>query len=76
MFDNKKYVEACKIHFKKGMKVVLDADMNDDSPNAPKAGERGIIQAVDDMGTVHVNWDSGSSLGLIPLEDKFHIVDV
>jgi hypothetical protein len=28
-------------------------------------GEEGTVRFVDDMGTVHVNWDSGSSLGLV-----------
>lgn len=29
-------------------------------------GERGTVVLVDDMGTVHVRWDSGSQLGLVP----------
>lgn len=28
-------------------------------------GERGTVALVDSMGTVHVNWDSGSHLGLV-----------
>ena len=74
MFDNRKYVENAKKRYKKGMKVVLDEDMNDDSPYAPKKGESGIIRHVDDMGTVHVDWESGSSLGLILDEDEFHVI--
>lgn len=30
-----------------------------------RAGDLGTVQRIDDMGTVHVKWDSGSSLGLI-----------
>ena len=67
------YAKSIKERFKKGMVVVLDADMNDDSPNAPKAGTKGVVQAVDDMGTVFVSWENGSGLGLIPGEDSFHI---
>lgn len=76
MINMEKYVEYSKKTFRNGMRVVLDADMNDDSPHAPKRGEKGIIQCVDDMGTVHVRWDSGSSLGLIPGEDNFHVEGV
>jgi hypothetical protein len=32
-------------------------------------GDQGTITFVDDMGTLHVKWDSGSSLGLIPGHD-------
>ena len=34
-------------------------------------GATGSVVSVDDMGTIHVNWDCGSSLGLIPGEDEF-----
>lgn len=34
-------------------------------------GCQGAVRWVDDMGTIHVNWDCGSSLGLIPGEDEF-----
>ena len=73
-YNHYKYVENNKKTYQEGMKVVLDADMNDNSPNAPKAGATGVVQYVDDMGTVHVFWDNGSSLGLIPDEDSFHVV--
>ena len=34
-------------------------------------GCQGTVRWVDDMGTIHVSWDCGSSLGLIPGEDEF-----
>ena len=34
-------------------------------------GEEGTVQFVDDLGTLHVKWDSGSSLGLVPGEDSW-----
>ena len=30
-----------------------------------KPGDEGTVSFIDDMGTVFVNWDSGSSLGLV-----------
>lgn len=39
-----------------------------------RAGEQGTVALVDDVGTVHVNWDSGSSLGMVPGEDRFRVI--
>ena len=46
--------------------------MNDDQ--APEPGTKGIIRLIDDQGTIHVQWDNGSHLGLIPDEDKYRIL--
>lgn len=40
-----------------------------------KRGELGNVVFVDDTGTVHVSWDSGSSLGMIPGEDEWRVVE-
>jgi Domain of unknown function (DUF4314) len=29
---------------------------------------------VDDLGTIHVKWDNGSTLGLVPGQDSFRVV--
>ena len=34
-------------------------------------GSKGTVRYVDDMGTIHVQWDCGSGLGLIPGEDTW-----
>jgi hypothetical protein len=36
---------------------------NDSFTKIP-AGTTGVVSLVDDMGTLHVNWDNGSTLGL------------
>jgi hypothetical protein len=36
-----------------------------------RPGSEGTVALIDDMGTVHVDWDSGSKLGLIPGEDRW-----
>ena len=46
--------------------------MNDDYP-VPE-GTEGTVDLVDDMGTIHVKWDNGSSLGLVPEEDKYELI--
>ena len=43
-----------------------------DDPRPVPAGTKGTVVAVDDMGTVHVNFDCGRSLGICPEVDKFH----
>lgn len=41
-------------------------------PFAPvPSGTRGTVFHVDDMATIHVHWDNGSSLGLVRGEDSF-----
>lgn len=37
-------------------------------------GALGTVSYVDDAGTIHVNWDDGSSLGLIPREDAWTVL--
>lgn len=38
------------------------------------AGMIGTVKLVDDIGTVHVNWENGSTLGLVYGEDKYEIL--
>lgn len=52
-----------------GTVIVLER-MDDDQ--APKPGTKGVVDYVDDAGTIHMKWETGSSLGLIPDIDKFH----
>ena len=40
-----------------------------------KAGDRGTVEFIDDMGTIHVAWDNGSMLGLVPGEDQYIILN-
>ena len=40
-----------------------------------KPGDRGTVDFVDDMGTIHVNWDNGSQLGLVPGEDQYQLLE-
>ena len=38
-------------------------------------GDEGIVMSVDALGTVHIKWDNGSTLGMITEEgDRFQIV--
>ena len=41
----------------------------DDPYTTLKSGDKGTVDYIDDIGTIHVNWDKGSSLGIIYGED-------
>lgn len=37
-------------------------------------GALGTVTFIDDLGAVHVRWDCGSSLGLVPGEDAWEVL--
>jgi hypothetical protein len=37
-------------------------------------GEIGTVTLIDGLGTVHVDWDSGSRLGLVPEQDAWEVI--
>jgi len=39
-----------------------------------KPGDRGSVLFIDSLGTIHLRWDCGSTLGLIIGEDRFRRV--
>lgn len=42
-----------------------------EDPQAVSPGTRGTVQFVDDIGSIHMNWDNGRTLALVPKEDSF-----
>ena len=69
---DREFVKYIKTLYPKGTRIELYY-MGDD-PRPIKSGTRGTVRVVDDMGTVHCNFDNGRSLGLIPGEDSFGFV--
>ena len=55
-------------HYRSGMRVKL-IHMNDPYRPDLKEGAMGTVIAVDDVGTIHIAWDCGSSLGVAYGED-------
>lgn len=49
--------------------------MNEDDPNPIEPGSTGTVNHIDCAGTVHVKWDDGRTLGLIPGHDEFEVTD-
>lgn len=72
MYVDKDYVEYTKKRYPPGTRIELDF-MGDD-PHPIEPGTKGTVRVVDDMGTVHCDFDNGRRLGLIPGEDFFHVI--
>lgn len=72
IYINKYKVSQLRAEFPPGTKVKL-IKMNDEYTIMPK-GLHGIVTMVDDIGTIHVNWENGSTLGVIFGEDEIKII--
>ena len=70
MFLDEEIVNDIKERYPEGTRLVLDYMGEDPHPIEP--GTRGTVRHVDDIGTVHVDFDNGRRLGLVPGEDSFH----
>jgi len=68
-FASKETVERLRKEYPEGTRVMLLG--MDDPYSKLVPGDRGNVMAIDDAGTVHVRWDSGSGLGLVYGEDSF-----
>lgn len=64
-----KNVQRMKDNYPPGTRIML-LQMGDD-PRPIEPNTRGTVKAVDDMGTLHCNFDNGRSLGIVPDEDSF-----
>lgn len=68
---NENKVKRIKELYPKGTEIELIS--MEDSYAVP-SGTHGVVDFVDDMGTIFMNWDNGSTLGLVVGEDKFKII--
>lgn len=66
-------IKARKEDFPAGTRVKL-VKMKD--AQAPDKGTLGTVRFVDDIGTVHIEWDDGSSLGAVMDVDIIEKVEV
>ena len=61
--------EYYKQSYPPGTRIMLN-HMGED-PNPIEDNMRGTVMDVDDIGTLHCNFDNGRSLGIVPGEDDF-----
>ena len=57
----------------KGKRIRMTETMSND-PQPILKGQEGTIHHTDDLGTIHVNWDNGRRIGVIPNIDKYEIL--
>nr|DAR33996.1 MAG TPA: protein of unknown function (DUF4314) [Caudoviricetes sp.] len=67
-FPSRERIEKLKEEYPQGTRVELVYMEDEFSRLQP--GEKGTVVGVDDIGTIHVNWDCGSSLGIAYGEDE------
>ena len=67
---SKDLVDYYKKNYPKGTRVQLDRMGDDPMPVEP--GTKGTVVSVDDMGTLHCEFDNGRCLGICPEVDSFH----
>lgn len=67
MFVKKEIVQMRRRQYPKGTRVKL---VKMDDPQAPPMGTLGTVIGVDDIGSIMVSWDNGSSLSVVYGEDR------
>lgn len=68
---NPRMIEAMKKRYQEGARVEL-LQMND--TQAPPIGTQGTVIGVDDIGSIMVVWDNGSTLSVVYGEDHCRLI--
>lgn len=69
---DKERIQCLRREYPVGCTVEL---LHMDDFQAPPIGTRGKVVCVDDIGTIHVAWETGSSLGVALGQDSCRRVD-
>ena len=70
---NQDKIKEIKQKYPKGTRIMLNS--MDDPHHPVPTGTLGTVETVDDIGTIHMKWDNGQSLGLIVGEDSFYVIE-
>ena len=68
-YVDKETLELIRKEYPVGTRVEL-IKMDDPYTTKLIPGCKGTVRCVDDIGTIHVSWDCGSSLGIVYGEDE------
>lgn len=71
-FPSEDIVEKLRREYKEGTRVEL---IQMDDEQAPPIGTKGTVVGVDDIGSIMVSWDNGSSLSIVYGADKCRRLD-
>lgn len=69
---DRKMVNFIKERYPSGTRIRLNSMEDPYAPIAP--GTEGVVDFVDDIGTIHIKWNNGRSLGIVPGEDSFSVL--
>ena len=69
---DRKMVNFIKEQYPPGTRIRLNSMEDPYAPIAP--GTEGVVAFVDDIGTIHMKWNNGRSLGIVPGEDSFSVL--
>ena len=69
----KELIEMLRQRYPVGARVEL-THMDDPYNTKLVPGCKGTVLCVDDIGTIHVSWDCGSSLGIVYGEDSCRVI--
>ncbi len=72
MLLTEKEVAKIRAKYHEGMRIRLNAMDDPYSPILP--GTEGNIVKIDDQGQLHMKWDNGRTLALIPDVDSFSVI--
>ena len=64
---NDKTLKMLREEYPKGTRVEL---LEMDDPQAPPVGTKGTVYLVDDIGSLQVHWDNGSTLAVLYGTDR------
>ena len=71
-FKSRNEVERIKEQYPVGTRIEL---ISMDDPYAPvESGMMGTVVIVDGAGTLHMKWENGRTLGIVPGEDQFRVI--
>ena len=73
-FPSKEILEQLRMRYPRGTRIEL-IHMDDPYNKTLVPESKGTVRFVDAAGTLQMDWDCGSSLGLIPGTDSFRIID-
>ncbi|MFI3228389.1 MAG: DUF4314 domain-containing protein [Clostridia bacterium] len=71
-FPSKQQVDKIKENFPVG--TVIKLILMDDPYSPIPSGTVGEVTKIDDVGTLHMKWTNGSTLGIVPDEDDFQVL--
>jgi hypothetical protein len=70
-FPDRETVERLRREFPRGTRVEI---LKMEDAQAPAPGTLGTVRRVDDLGTIHADWDKGGGLGVVLGEDECRAV--